>query len=178
MNVWWVVSISSYEPNIWNSYAMMSKHSYSITSGQISVFRRLLLISPEYLSLIWFNFTLRMQAHLTDHDRVCSISSGAQEAGILIWGQSWEINISGGLMTWVAGLGDTKLVLAQAGGVPAVGVRAVDCWQWRTGHYFHPYFLFLFSRFSRFSPSRPFLIEGVLGSKNLFSKSCLKHPKS
>ena len=58
--------------------------------------------------------------------------------------------------------------LARACGVPAVGVRAVDCWQWRSGHYFHqsfPFFpvFFLFC----FSPSRPFLIEGVLESKNL-----------
>ena len=30
--------------------------------------------------------------------------------------------------------------------------------------------------FPFFSPSRPFLIEGVLGSKNLFSESCLKWP--
>ena len=29
-----------------------------------------------------------------------------------------------------------------------------------------------------FSPSQPFLIEGVLGSKNLFSKSCLEYPKT
>ena len=28
-----------------------------------------------------------------------------------------------------------------------------------------------------FPPSRPFLIEGVLGSKNLFSESCLECPK-
>ena len=27
--------------------------------------------------------------------------------------------------------------LARAGGVPAVGVQAVDCWQWRSGHYNH-----------------------------------------
>ena len=39
--------------------------------------------------------------------------------------------------------------------------------------YFHRYFVF-FSIFS--SPSRPFLIEGVLGSKNLFSKSGSKWP--
>ena len=37
-----------------------------------------------------------------------------------------------------------------------------------SGHYFHYYFLS--------SPSSPFLIEGVLGSKNLFSESCLKWP--
>ena len=29
-----------------------------------------------------------------------------------------------------------------------------------------------------FSPSRPFLIEGVLGSKNLFRESCLERPKT
>ena len=60
--------------------------------------------------------------------------------------------------------------------------RAVDCWQWRSCHYFHPYFLFLFFPvFSPpffFSPSRPFLIEGVLGSKNLFSKSWRERPKT
>ena len=38
--------------------------------------------------------------------------------------------------------------------------------------------LFLFYFYSVFfsSPSSPFLIEGVLGSKNLFSESCLKWP--
>ena len=29
-----------------------------------------------------------------------------------------------------------------------------------------------------FPPSRPFLIAGVLGSKNFFSKSCWEHPKT
>ena len=37
-----------------------------------------------------------------------------------------------------------------------------------SGQYFHHYFLLLFPFFS---PSSPFLIEGVLGSKNLFSES-------
>ena len=32
--------------------------------------------------------------------------------------------------------------------------------------------------FPIFSPSRPFLIEGVLGSKNLYSESCLERPKT
>ena len=36
------------------------------------------------------------------------------------------------------------------------------------------FFSFLFF----FSPSSTFLIEGVLGSKNLFSKSCLARPKT
>ena len=40
--------------------------------------------------------------------------------------------------------------------------------------YFHHYFPF--SIFFSHSPSRPFLIEGVLGSKNLFSESCVKWP--
>ena len=75
-----------------------------------------------------------------------------------------------------------KTQLARACGVPAVGVRAVNCWQWRSGHYTHqsfPFFLPIFSPFFLpffspfFSPSRPFLTEGVLGSKSLFSKSCL-----
>ena len=43
--------------------------------------------------------------------------------------------------------------------------------------YFHHYFLFpFFFPFFFHFPSRPFLIEGVLGSKNLFSESCLKWP--
>ena len=37
--------------------------------------------------------------------------------------------------------------LARAGGVPAVGVRAVDCWQRRSGHYNHQSFLFFFPFF-------------------------------
>ena len=68
-----------------------------------------------------------------------------------------------------------NLILVRACGVPAVIVRAVDCWQWRSGHYSHQSFL-LRSLF--FSPLLPFLIEGVLGSKNLFSKSCLERPKT
>ena len=39
--------------------------------------------------------------------------------------------------------------------------------------FFPPFFSPFF-----FPPSRPFLIEGVLGSKNLFSKSCLERPKT
>ena len=38
--------------------------------------------------------------------------------------------------------------------------------------------LFFFFSPVFFSPSRPFLIEGVLGSKNLFSESCLECPKT
>ena len=37
-------------------------------------------------------------------------------------------------------------------------------------------FIFFFLFFSFFSPSSPFLIEGVLGSKNLFSESGSKWP--
>ena len=40
----------------------------------------------------------------------------------------------------------------RACGVPAVGVRAVDCWQWRSGHYFHPSFLFFPCFFPPFFP--------------------------
>ena len=36
-----------------------------------------------------------------------------------------------------------KLCVSQACGVPAVVVRAVDCCQWRSGHYSHQSFLFL-----------------------------------
>ena len=43
--------------------------------------------------------------------------------------------------------------------------------------FFPPFFFPFFSRFF-FSQSRPFLIEGVLGSKNLFSESCLECPKN
>ena len=42
-----------------------------------------------------------------------------------------------------------------------------------SGHYFHHYF---FPPVFFFSPSSPFLIEGVLGSKNLFSESDSKCP--
>ena len=38
-------------------------------------------------------------------------------------------------------------------------------------------FISLFFPFFPFPPSRPFLIEGVVGSKNLFSESCLECPK-
>ena len=39
-------------------------------------------------------------------------------------------------------------------------------------------FFFIFPLFFPFfPPSQPFLIEGVLGSKNLFSESCLERPK-
>ena len=56
-------------------------------------------------------------------------------------------------------------LFARVCNVPVFGVRAVDCWKWHSGHYFHyspPPVFFLFS------PSRSFLMEGVLGSKNLF----------
>ena len=39
-------------------------------------------------------------------------------------------------------------------------------------------FIRLFIFFSPFPPSQPFLIEGVVGSKNLFSESCLECPKT
>ena len=39
------------------------------------------------------------------------------------------------------------------------------------------FFSFLLA-FFLFSPSQPFLREGVLGSKNLFGESCLEHPKT
>ena len=42
--------------------------------------------------------------------------------------------------------------------------------------YFHHHFFFFHFIHFPFSPSRPFLIEGVLGSKNLFSESCVKWP--
>ena len=45
-----------------------------------------------------------------------------------------------------------------------------------SGHFFRHYFLLFFSSLFFSPPSRPFLIEGVLGSKNLFSESCLKWP--
>ena len=46
-----------------------------------------------------------------------------------------------------------------------------------SGLLFSPLFFFhFFFQFFFHSPSQPFLIEGVLGSKNLFSKSCLKWP--
>ena len=48
-----------------------------------------------------------------------------------------------------------------------------------SGHYKRHYFLSFFSFFFLFfSPSSTFLIEGVLGSKNLFCESCLKCPKT
>ena len=50
-----------------------------------------------------------------------------------------------------------------------------------SGHYKRHYFFSIFffsSSIFPFSPSRPFLIEGVLGSKNLFSESCLERPKT
>ena len=47
---------------------------------------------------------------------------------------------------------EKRLLLARACGVPAVGVRSVDCWQWRSGHYSHQ--SFPFSPFSVFSALR------------------------
>ena len=52
-----------------------------------------------------------------------------------------------------------------------------------TGNYKRHYFLSfsffsLFFFFFSFSPSSTFLIEGVLGSKNLFRESCLECPKN
>ena len=42
---------------------------------------------------------------------------------------------------------------------------------------FISFFVVFFSLFF-FPPARPFLIEGVLGSKNLFSESCLACPNT
>ena len=70
--------------------------------------------------------------------------------------------------------------LARACGIPVVGVRAVDCWQTTLWPLFSSVFsFFFFPVFSPpfFPPSLPFLI-GVLGSKNLFSESCLECPKT
>ena len=56
--------------------------------------------------------------------------------------------------------------LARACGVPVVGVRAVDCWQWRSGHYFHPSFLlffpFFFSSVATFSHRRSARIKKLI----------------
>ena len=43
---------------------------------------------------------------------------------------------------WYADVALLSLLLARACGVPAVVVRVVDCWQWRSGHYSHQSFLF------------------------------------
>ena len=40
-----------------------------------------------------------------------------------------------------------KHLLVRACGIPAVGIRAVDCWQWRNGQYFHQSFFPSISRF-------------------------------
>ena len=61
-------------------------------------------------------------------------------------------------------------ILARACGVPAVGVRAVDCWQWRSGHYFHPSFLFFFPFFFFFSFFFPFFF--------FFSVATFSHRRS
>ena len=59
--------------------------------------------------------------------------------------------------------------LAQACGVPAV-----DCWQWRRGHYFHPYFLFFPRRVDLLchfgAPWRPFwILQAVRRCRRLAS---------
>ena len=56
-------------------------------------------------------------------------------------------------------------------------VRAVDCWQMTKWPLFSSVFSF-FPPFFLFPPSRPFLIEAVLGSKNLFCESCLECPQT
>ena len=53
-----------------------------------------------------------------------------------------SLKISDSNLFWI------KNFFARACGVPAVDVRVVDCWQWRSGHYFHPSFPF----FSCFFP--------------------------
>ena len=67
-----------------------------------------------------------------------------------------------------------KIILAQAAALQSVAVRR------STGNdvvaTIFTIIFFQFFQFSSISPSRPFLIEGVLGSKNLFSESCLKWP--
>ena len=72
---------------------------------------------------------------------------------------------------WVVGVGWLGWYWHERAAVQAVAVRQ-STGNDVSGHYFRHYFLFF--HFS--PPSRPFLIEGVLGSKNLFSESCLKWP--
>ena len=80
-----------------------------------------------------------------------------------------------------------SFLLARACGVPAFGVRTVDCWQWRSGHYFHPSFLFfpVFSPsfsppfFSRFFPSvATFSHRMSARIKKLILRKLLRTPKN
>ena len=82
-----------------------------------------------------------------------------------VWSNSCPINY----LSCTIGTSGRRCSQSQLGG--RLATTLVD-------RYFHHYFPFhsIFSIFSIFSPSRPFLIEGVLGSKNLFSESCVKWP--
>ena len=58
-------------------------------------------------------------------------------------GQQWKICQWQKLSYWFCRLFSLfRHSLARACGVPQVGVRAVDCWQWHSGHYSHQSFLF------------------------------------
>ena len=72
--------------------------------------------------------------------------------------------------------------LAWACGVPSVVVllaNDVVAIIFISLFFFLSFFFLFFPRFFfPFPPSLPFLIEGVVGSKNLFSESCLERPKT
>ena len=77
-----------------------------------------------------------------------------------------------------------KTILARACGVPTVGVRSVDCWQWRSGHYFHPSFPLFFPFFPPVFPPHFFPSIATFSHrmssriKNLFCESCLERPNT
>ena len=81
-------------------------------------------------------------------------------------------------------MGGVRDLFAQAGGVPAVGVRVVDCWQWCSGHYNHQSFLLFFPFFP---PVFPFLFFFSVATfslrrsariKKLILRKLLRMPKN
>ena len=117
----------------------------------ILVSRDLMAITDSRRSLLWLNYGSKV-VFLTENPGFRQIG---HDISLL---STWKFvdpddhaSVRGHILQAPAFRRVLAAKLARACGVSAVGVRAVDCWQWRTAHYFHPSFLFFPVFFSRFS---------------------------
>ena len=149
-----------FEGNAYFIVAKLTSKTCSFTSGN-------LMVPPNVEFTVLTDLKFPARRYFMQTSQGWAEKSWSVIEGFL----SWRCNDAN---TPYSSLGE--FILAQA-----CGVSAVDCWQWCSGHYFHMSFLFFpvfFTPFFPFPPSRPFLLEGVLGSKNLFCESCLERPKT
>ena len=160
----WITKINFFKKKkiIYNGMAVITKkltctndHVWNLLLGHCTTYlchdylhKHLLRNHPHHVHL------LRLPQRSVYYSPCTSISSAAT-ADPISFPRLFSAHISGHLLTnsplgshgseqtlavlqnfpWYLGT-----LLAQAYGVPAVGVRAVDCWQWRSGHYNHQSF--------------------------------------